>query len=92
MGGLPAQELNQLEIQFLLLNDFRLMISLEELQRYGDQLLKYWSTEMSPLVSPELKGIPPWVSSSTRGVKDSNRWMEERANVQTTTAPLGADT
>ena len=41
VGGLPQSELNQLELQFLLLNDFRLVIPLEEMQRYGDQLLLY---------------------------------------------------
>ncbi|KAI0056676.1 cyclin-related 2, partial [Artomyces pyxidatus] len=34
VGGLPQSELNQLELQFLLLNDFRLMISEDEMQRY----------------------------------------------------------
>ncbi|KAG2147958.1 cyclin-domain-containing protein, partial [Suillus clintonianus] len=34
VGGLPQAELNQLELQFLLLNDFRLVISPEEMQRY----------------------------------------------------------
>ncbi|KAM0755287.1 cyclin-related 2, partial [Meredithblackwellia eburnea MCA 4105] len=34
VGGLPLHELNQLELQFLLLNDFRLMIPVDELQRY----------------------------------------------------------
>ncbi|TFK74378.1 cyclin-related 2, partial [Pluteus cervinus] len=34
VGGLPLPELNQLELQFLLLNDFRLVISSEEMQRY----------------------------------------------------------
>lgn len=41
VGGLPQSELNQLELQFLLLNDFSLAIPLEEMQRYGDQLLLY---------------------------------------------------
>lgn len=41
VGGLPQSELNQLELQFLLLNDFRLVIPLEEMQKYGDQLLLY---------------------------------------------------
>ncbi|KAG8909390.1 Exocyst complex component S3 [Tulasnella sp. 418] len=41
VGGLPQSELNQLVLQFLLLNDFRLVIPLEELQRYADQLLLY---------------------------------------------------
>ncbi|PWN28757.1 cyclin-related 2, partial [Jaminaea rosea] len=34
VGGLPVHELNQLELQFLLLNDFRLVIPLPELQSY----------------------------------------------------------
>ncbi|CAG8509758.1 1415_t:CDS:2, partial [Racocetra fulgida] len=45
VGGLPVSELNQLELEFLILNDFRLAISVEELQRYGDQLLKHWILE-----------------------------------------------
>lgn len=35
-------ELNQLELQFLLLNDFRLVIPVDELQRYADQLILFW--------------------------------------------------
>ncbi|KAG6824247.1 hypothetical protein H0H87_012202 [Tephrocybe sp. NHM501043] len=38
VGGLPLTELNQLELQFLLLNDFRLVISSAEMQRYAEQL------------------------------------------------------
>ncbi|KDN36879.1 cyclin-related 2, partial [Tilletiaria anomala UBC 951] len=34
VGGLPVHELNQLELQFLLLNDFKLVIPLDEMQRY----------------------------------------------------------
>ena len=30
-------ELNQLELKFLLLNDFRLSVSLEELEAYGKE-------------------------------------------------------
>ena len=45
VGGLPVEELNHLELQFLLLTDFKLMISLEELQRYADLLLKFWQKE-----------------------------------------------
>ncbi|QSL64069.1 hypothetical protein MERGE_000224 [Pneumocystis wakefieldiae] len=42
VGGLPLSELNHLELQFLLMNDFRLMIPLKEMQQYGDQLLRFW--------------------------------------------------
>lgn len=41
MGGLPQTELNQLELQFLLLNDFRLMVSPQEMQRYAEQLVLF---------------------------------------------------
>ncbi|KAL7419671.1 cyclin-like protein interacting with PHO85 [Cryptotrichosporon argae] len=41
VGGLPPQELNQLELQFLLLNDFRLRVAPEEMQKYGNRLLAY---------------------------------------------------
>lgn len=34
-------ELNQLELHFLLLNDFRLTIPMAEIQQYADQLLAY---------------------------------------------------
>lgn len=45
VGGLPVEELNHLELQFLLLTDFRLMIPVEELQRYADLLLGFWKKE-----------------------------------------------
>lgn len=43
VGGLAVHELNQLELHFLLLTDFRLMIPISEIQQYGDQLLAYAS-------------------------------------------------
>ncbi|GME99033.1 unnamed protein product [[Candida] boidinii] len=45
VGGLPLEELNNLEVQFLLLLDFNLMIQVEEMYRYGDLLLKFWKRE-----------------------------------------------
>lgn len=45
VGGLPLEELNYLELQFLLLLDFKLMITVEDLQNYGDLLLKFWKRE-----------------------------------------------
>ncbi|KAF8556300.1 cyclin-domain-containing protein [Imleria badia] len=41
VGGLPQTELNQLELQFLLLNNFSLVISPEEMQRYAEQLVLF---------------------------------------------------
>ncbi|QPG75044.1 hypothetical protein FOA43_002384 [Brettanomyces nanus] len=47
VGGLPLEELNHLEIQFLMLLDFKLMIQVEEMNRYGDLLLKFWKREQA---------------------------------------------
>jgi len=60
VGGLPQTELNQLELQFLLLNDFRLMISPQEMQRYAEQLVLF-----SQLRSEDdLSAVPPKSPSS----------------------------
>ena len=39
-------ELNHLELQFLLLNDFRLAISVEELESYGTMLVEFYAREV----------------------------------------------
>ncbi|TRM68565.1 cyclin-domain-containing protein [Schizophyllum amplum] len=41
VGGLPLTELNQLELQFLLLNNFSLVISEDEMQQYAEQLVLF---------------------------------------------------
>lgn len=45
VGGLPLAELNTLELQFLCLNDFRLLVPVDELERYGTQLLMWAGME-----------------------------------------------
>lgn len=42
VGGLPLPELNHLELQFLLLNDFRLAVPVEELEAYGTMLVEFY--------------------------------------------------
>ncbi|KAG0171897.1 hypothetical protein DFQ30_000211 [Apophysomyces sp. BC1015] len=42
VGGLDVAELNDLELKFLVLNDFNLNVRVEKLQEYGDQLLNHW--------------------------------------------------
>ena len=39
-------ELNHLELQFLLLNDFRLSIPVEELEAYGTMLVEFYAREV----------------------------------------------
>lgn len=46
MGGLPLAELNHLELQFLLLNDFRLSIPVEEMEAYGTMLVEFYAREV----------------------------------------------
>ncbi|KAK5739453.1 cyclin-like protein interacting with PHO85, partial [Elasticomyces elasticus] len=46
VGGLPLQELNHLELQFLLLNDFRLSIPVEEIEAYGTMLVEFYAREV----------------------------------------------
>lgn len=59
VGGLAVHELNQLELHFLLLTDFRLTIPITEIQHYGDQLLAYANDRMlldpapTPVCLPE---------------------------------------
>ncbi|KAL5527516.1 hypothetical protein ACEPAG_6317 [Sanghuangporus baumii] len=64
VGGLPQAELNQLELQFLLLNDFRLSIPPDEMQRYWEQLIRFSQAQDAP----EGQSIPaapgPSVSAS----------------------------
>lgn len=38
-------ELNHLELQFLLLNDFRLAVPVEELEAYGTMLVSFYARE-----------------------------------------------
>ncbi|KDQ65050.1 hypothetical protein JAAARDRAFT_28713 [Jaapia argillacea MUCL 33604] len=59
VGGLPQTELNQLELQFLLLNDFRLMISTEEMQRYAEQLILFSQSNHQTDASPSPVPAPP---------------------------------
>lgn len=38
-------ELNHLELQFLILNDFRLAVPVEELEAYGTMLVQFYARE-----------------------------------------------
>lgn len=58
VGGLPQAELNQLELQFLLLNDFRLMISAQEMQRYAEQLIQFSRTDRDSATTATSPSVP----------------------------------
>ncbi|KAI0409513.1 cyclin-domain-containing protein [Xylaria palmicola] len=46
VGGLPLAELNHLELQFLLLNDFRLCVPVEDLDAYATMLVEFYAREV----------------------------------------------
>jgi hypothetical protein len=56
VGGLPLAELNHLELQFLLLNDFRLSVPVEELEAYGTMLVEFYAREV---ISQRQGQMPP---------------------------------
>jgi hypothetical protein len=47
VGGLPLPELNHLELQFLLLNDFRLAVPVEDLEAYATMLVEFYAREVA---------------------------------------------
>ncbi|KAG6807590.1 hypothetical protein H0H87_012971, partial [Tephrocybe sp. NHM501043] len=57
VGGLPLAELNQLKLQFLL-NNFCLIISSAEMQRYAKQLVLF-SSSADPQTQQNLHAHPP---------------------------------
>ncbi|PWN21894.1 cyclin-domain-containing protein [Microstroma glucosiphilum] len=82
VGGLPVHELNQLELQFLLLNDFHLVIPLDELQRYADQLLVY-GAEGGVLAPSRVKDVDSNTAATTdaggrRGSEKGERHTKDR--------------
>ncbi|KAG6040303.1 hypothetical protein E4U41_000948 [Claviceps citrina] len=52
VGGLPLAELNHLEIQFLVLNDFRLAVPVEDLEAYATMLVEFYAREVMAPRSP----------------------------------------
>ncbi|KAF9572874.1 hypothetical protein EC968_009358 [Mortierella alpina] len=71
VGGLPVSELNQLEVEFLTLNNFALAISIEELQTYGDQLMKHWMCEEVANRDPEDDTSAPGVPAAFAPASES---------------------
>ena len=45
VGGISLKEMNHLELQFLVLCDFELLISVEEMERYANLLYRFWESD-----------------------------------------------
>jgi hypothetical protein len=59
VGGLPLGELNHLELQFLILNDFRLSVPVEELEAYGTMLVQFYAREAIANANLSTQSLPP---------------------------------
>ncbi|KAF8185159.1 cyclin-domain-containing protein [Pholiota molesta] len=81
VGGLPLSELNQLELQFLLLNDFRLVITSTEMQHYAEQLLLF-ARSTAALGAPRGDAVYlppiPTTTTSAGGAGTGNVVKEQR--------------
>jgi hypothetical protein len=54
VGGLPVSELNALELEFLRLNNYSLFVTIEELQKYGDNILFHYNNSQQLLVVKDI--------------------------------------
>ena len=82
VGGLPSHELNQLELQFLLLNDFRLVIPPDEMQRYGDRLLSYWEGREAQDAQDEAVETVPTAATTSEAPASTSAPTPQAAPVQ----------
>lgn len=91
VGGLPVHELNQLELQFLLLNDFNLVVPLGELQSYADQLLAYASGKgAATSVAVREMGAPKPATALSEASSSQERNQDGERHAEGKTARSGA--
>ncbi|KNE71847.1 hypothetical protein AMAG_16276 [Allomyces macrogynus ATCC 38327] len=62
VGGLPTNELNQLELEFLFMNEFNLAISPDEFQHYADRLLAHSLGALPPPALPAASVLCKWLA------------------------------
>ncbi|CAG8120897.1 unnamed protein product [Penicillium olsonii] len=92
VGGLPLVELNHLELQFLLLNDFRLAISVEELESYGTMLVEFYAREVvaqqqQPVTLPRSIDPAPDAYADAMYMRSRDKPHDHAAFGQTPTPP-----
>ena len=75
VGGLPLVELNHLELQFLLLNDFRLAIPVEELEAYGTMLVEFYAREV---VTQQQMALPRAINTPSTSDNSDAMYMQSR--------------
>ncbi|KAA1136553.1 hypothetical protein PGTUg99_035278 [Puccinia graminis f. sp. tritici] len=79
VGGLPLEELEELEIKFLLMSDFRLMISASEFEDYTERLLGSSSSITTPTRCklPSTSTSPPATTTTRRTIIVTEETDEE---------------
>ncbi|KAI8926725.1 cyclin-domain-containing protein [Entophlyctis helioformis] len=86
VGGLPVQELNRLEIEFLLFNDFNLNVTTDELQASGDKLLAFALEHGAPLpvpyVAPPVAAPEPAAETEAAAASGQDHMVEAVAAPQ----------
>ncbi|KAJ5180558.1 hypothetical protein N7492_003768 [Penicillium capsulatum] len=88
VGGLPLVELNHLELQFLLLNDFRLAIPVEELEAYGTMLVEFYAREVVTQQPPSMpRAINPLPDSDVMYMRSPDKRQDTQELGQTPTPP-----
>ncbi|KAI2689936.1 hypothetical protein CBS147355_387 [Penicillium roqueforti] len=78
VGGLPLVELNHLELQFLLLNDFRLAITVEELESYGTMLVEFYAREVVTQQQQQHRSLPRAIDSPAADAASDAMYMRSR--------------
>ncbi|KAJ5449952.1 uncharacterized protein N7458_006401 [Penicillium daleae] len=71
VGGLPLVELNHLELQFLMLNDFRLAIPVEELESYGTMLVEFYAREIVAQQQQKQQSVPRPINPTSDSPADA---------------------
>ena len=88
VGGLPLGELNQLELQFLLLNDFRLYVSTTDMQDYAEQLVLFARAEPIPSApNLALPDFPPLNGHGHTRSSNHNGNSTHRSSPSPTSSP-----
>ena len=64
-------ELNHLELQFLLLNDFRLAIPVEELEAYGTMLVEFYAREIVSQQQTTVPSVPRPIPGTATDASDA---------------------
>ncbi|ORX46575.1 cyclin-domain-containing protein [Hesseltinella vesiculosa] len=81
VGGLPLLELNQLELEFLFLCDFQLHISVEDLQEYGNQLLKHAMSKETTFSLAVEHCLPPSPQPSHEPIRKPSTASRQRLDL-----------